>query len=139
MQEIIYYNVETLLESVLDTMKSLRYGDNVTHPKPQELRRTAERYGVRTVYGNYNFVSTVKNRSAWLTVYVGSPKVLQHQLNQRQKEILSNTSKTVELIHNYVKRTPLVCVERTMGDNPYFNPHCTLYVSVHRKEMIRLA
>jgi len=139
MQEITNYDVETLLESVLNTMKSLRYGDNVAHPKPQELRRIAEKYGVRTVYGNYNFVSTVKNRSAWLTVHVGSPKVLQHQLNQRQKEILSNASKTVECIHNYIKKTPLVCVERTMGDNPCFNPQCTLYVSVHRKEMIRLA
>jgi len=139
MQEITNYDVETLLESVLNTMKSLRYGDNVAHPKPQELRRIAEKYGVRTVYGNYNFVSTVKNRSAWLTVHVGSPKVLQHQLNQRQKEILSNASKTVECIHNYIKKTPLVCVERTMGGNPCFNPQCTLYVSVHRKEMIRLA
>jgi len=26
-----------------------------------------------------------------------------------------------------------------MGNNVYFNPHCTLYVSVHRKEMMRLA
>jgi len=26
-----------------------------------------------------------------------------------------------------------------MGDNPYFTPRCTLYVSVHRGEMIRLA
>ncbi|MDI6691187.1 MAG: phosphoenolpyruvate carboxykinase (ATP), partial [Candidatus Bathyarchaeota archaeon] len=65
--------------------------------------------------------------------------MLQRQLSQRQREILKNAPKTVELVHKYVKLAPLVCVERTMGDNPYFNPHCTLYVSVHRKEMIRLA
>ncbi|MFP3985030.1 MAG: hypothetical protein ACLFU9_03555, partial [Candidatus Bathyarchaeia archaeon] len=80
----------------------------------------AERYGVRTVYGNYNFVSTVKNRSAWLTVYLGSSKVLQRQSTQKQQEILRDAPKTVELVHGYVKKAPLTCVERTMGDNPYF-------------------
>ena len=138
-QENIEYDVKALLQTVLDTMKTLRHNDNVAYPNPIELRRTAERYGVRTVYGNYNFVSTVKNRSAWLTVYIGSPKVLQCQVDQKQKEILRNAPKTVELVNEYVKRAPLVCVERTMGNNSYFNPHCTLYVSVHRKEMIRLA
>ena len=138
-QENIEYYVKALLQTVLDTMKTLRHNDNVAYPNPIELRRTAERYGVRTVYGNYNFVSTVKNRSAWLTVYIGSPKVLQRQVDQKQKEILRNAPKTVELVNEYVKRAPLVCVERTMGNNSYFNPHCTLYVSVHRKEMIRLA
>jgi len=138
-QENIEYDVKALLQTVLDTMKTLRHNDNVAYPNPIELRRTAERYGVRTVYGNYNFVSTVKNRSAWLTVYIGSPKVLQRQVDQKQKEILRNAPKTVELVNEYVKRAPLVCVERTMGNNSYFNPHCTLYVPVHRKEMIRLA
>jgi len=138
-QQIIEYDVKKLLQEVLNTMKRLRHADNVAHPTPTELRRTAEQYGVRTVYGNYNFVSTVKNRSTWLTVYVGSQRVLQPQLNQKQKEILRDVPKTVKLLHEYVKRASLVCVERTMGDNPYFNPHCTLYVSIHRREMIRLA
>jgi len=138
-QQTVEYDVEKLLREVLNTVKKLRRADNVAYPTPGELRRTAEGYGVRTVYGNYNFVSTVKNRSAWLTVYVGGPRVLQHQLNNRQKEILRDAAKTVELVHEYLRRAPLVCVEMTMGDNPYFNPHCTLYVSVHRKEMIRLA
>lgn len=135
----IEYDVKTLLQAVLKTMKNLRHSDNVSYPNIGELKRTAERYGVRTVYGNYNFVSTVKNRSAWLTVYIGSSKVLQRQISQRQKEILRDAPKTLELVHEYMKRAPLVCIERTMGDNSYFNPHCTLYVSVHRKEMIRLA
>lgn len=133
------YNMDALLESVLNFMKTLYYAENVAHPTSKELRLTAEKYGTRTVYGNYNFVSTVKNRSAWLTVNIGSQKVLQRQLSQKQREILRNAPRTIELVHNYVKLAPLVCVERTMGDNPYFNPHCTLYVSVHRKEMIRLA
>lgn len=139
MAENIEYDVDVLLQTVLETMRSLRHAENVAHPSPAELRRTAERYGVRTVYGNYNFVSTVKNRSAWLTVNIGSQKVLQRKLNQRQKEILRDAPEIVEAIHTYLKKAPIACVQRTMGDNAYFNPNCTLYVSVHRKEMMRLA
>jgi len=138
-QENVQYDMNSLLESVLDFMKSLHHADNVAHPDSEGLRSTAERYGVRTVYGNYNFVSTIKNRSAWLTVHIGSPRVLQCQLSQRQREILKDAPETVELVRNYVKSAPILCVERTMGNNVYFNPHCTLYVSVHRKEMMRLA
>ena len=139
MAENIEYDVGVLLQTVLETMRSLRHAENVSHPSPTELRRTAERYGARTVYGNYNFVSTVKNRSAWLTVNIGSRKVVQRKQNQRQKEILRDAAKTVEQIHEYLKKAPIVSVQRTMGDNAYFNPDCTLYVSVHKKEMIRLA
>lgn len=138
-QGSIQYDLKCLQRTVLDTVRGLFHADNVARPAAGELKRMAERHGVRTVYGNYNFVSTVKNRSAWLTVYLGSPRVLQRQLSQRQQEILKDTPKTVDLVHDYVKKAPLTCVERTMGDNPYFNPHCTLYVSVHRREMIRLA
>jgi len=96
-QGAIEYDVETLLQRVLDTMRNLRNGVNVSFRTPEELRQKAQRYAVRTAYGSYNFVSTVKNRSAWLTVYIGSPRVLQRQLNQRQKEILRSAPKTVEL------------------------------------------
>ncbi|MFQ5808456.1 MAG: phosphoenolpyruvate carboxykinase, partial [Armatimonadota bacterium] len=34
---------------------------------------------------------------------------------------------------------PMVCIERTMGDNSAFNPHCTLYVSTQRRDSVRLA
>jgi phosphoenolpyruvate carboxykinase (ATP) len=134
-----YAAKELLLEKVLDFVKSLRLADNVAHLGEEELKRKAERFGVRTVFGNYNFVSTVKNRSAWLTVYVGGPEVIQRQMNAKQQEILNKVSETIEAVHDYVRRAPIVCVERTMGENPIFNPHCTLFVSVHRKEMIRLA
>lgn len=127
-QESIECNVEGLLQTVLDTMNRLRYAENVACPKTTEIKRAAERYGVRTVYGNYNFISAVRNRSACLAVHIGSPKVFQRQLNQKQKEILKDAPKTVELVHEYVKRTPLVCVQRTMGDNRCFNPHCTLCI-----------
>jgi phosphoenolpyruvate carboxykinase (ATP) len=138
-QEIIGRNVEELFQAAVGTIEGLRHSDNVASPSHEEIRRTSESYGVRTVYGNYNFVSTVKNRSAWLTVYVGTSRVLQRKLNQKQEEILRDVPKTLDLVSKYVKRAPFVSVESTMGENPYFNPQCTLYVSVHRREMIRLA
>jgi phosphoenolpyruvate carboxykinase (ATP) len=138
-QEIIGHDVEALFRTVMDTVEGLRHADNVAYLSSEEIRRTSEGYGVRTVFGNYNFVSTVKNRSAWLTVYVGTSRVLQRKLNQRQEEIFRDVPKTLDLVCKYVKRAPFVCVESTMGENSYFNPHCALYISVHRKEMMRLA
>jgi len=130
---------EKMLNEVLEAVNGLYDRPNVTHLTPEEIRREAERYGTRTKFGNYDFVSSVKNRSAGLTVYIGSPKVAQNRLSQRQKELIRDAQKTIERVHQYFKNAPFLCVERTMGDNPYFNPHCTLYVSIHRKEMIRLA
>jgi phosphoenolpyruvate carboxykinase (ATP) len=131
--------VEGLLQTVTDTVNRLSYAENVACPNTVEIKQAAERYGVRTAYGNFNFVSAVRNRSACLTVYIGSQNVLQRRLDQKQKEILKHVPQTLELVREYVKATPLVCVRRMMGDNRYFSPQCTLYVSVQRKEMIRLA
>jgi len=132
-------DMETIFHVVNDTVESLQRSDNVAYLSPKQVRQAAEQFGVRTVFGNYNFVSAVKNRSAWLTVYVGSPRVGQHRLTQKQEEILRDVPKTVELVRKYVRKAPFACVESTMGDNCCFNPHCILYVSTHRKEMIRLA
>jgi phosphoenolpyruvate carboxykinase (ATP) len=132
-------DVKSLLQAVTGHVNHLQHAGNVARPRAGELERRAERFGVRTVYGNCNFVSTVKNRSAWLTVYVGSPAVRQQGLSPRQEEILAEAAATVRLVQEYTAQAPLVCVERTMGDNPFFNPKCILYVSTHRKEMVRLA
>ena len=131
--------VEKVLKEVSEAVKGLYHQPNVAHPSSEEIRRKAEKYGTRTKFGNYNFVSSVKNRGAGSTVYIGGPKVAQPRLSQKQKELIRDAPKTVELVHQYFKRAPFVCVERTMGDNPYFNPQCTLHVSVHREGMIRLA
>ncbi|OGP56948.1 MAG: hypothetical protein A2V67_00125 [Deltaproteobacteria bacterium RBG_13_61_14] len=112
---------------------------NVEHPRPQEIRRLAEQYGTRTKFGNYNFVSTVKNRSAGLTFYYGSPAVLQTRTSARQKELLKNLPRTLAEVESYLNKAPFICVERTMGLNSEFSPRCSLYVSVHREEMVRLA
>jgi len=99
----------------------------------------AEPFGSRTKFGNYNFVSTVKNRNAGLTVVAGSEHVAQASTNPRQRELIQNLPKTLKVLESYLQRAPFLCVERTMGQNDEFAPRCTLYQSVHREEMVRLA
>lgn len=127
------------LDEMKATVNALRRSSNVTFLDEKQVRSMAEEHGTKTTFGNYNFTSTVKNRSANLTVYVGSSKVQQRNLNPRQREILRSLPQTIAELRKYLERAPLVAVERTMGDNPVFTPHCTLYVSIQRKEMVRLA
>jgi len=133
------WEIGEALSTVLERVQLLGRQPNVFHPSPDEIRDEAERYGVKTRFGSINFVSSVKNRSAQLTVVVGSSKVAQRRLTPEQARILESLPDTLEKVHSYMEKAPFVCVERRMGDNPHFTPHCTLYVSVHRREMIRLA
>lgn len=112
---------------------------NVRHPSDQGLRAEAERYGSRTSFGNFAFHTMVKNRSAGVTVYVGPAEVQQNDLSTKQKELLNKLPQTLETLQRYLKQVPLVCVERSMGDNPIFSPACRTTVSVARPEMIRIA
>lgn len=127
------------LSSVETALRLLGDRSNVSVPEPAELRRTAEQFATRTEFGNFNFSTTVKNRSAGLTVYLGSETVRQRALNPRQQEIVTNAPNTIEKVLRYLESAPFVRVDRNMGDNTQFNPHCSCFVSVHRPEMIRLA
>ncbi|MCL4459114.1 MAG: phosphoenolpyruvate carboxykinase [Chloroflexi bacterium] len=127
------------MESVVNAVRELYHQPNVSHPNDWELRQIAETYGTFTRFGNVVFHTTVKNRSAGLTVYVGGPEVQQAKLSARQREILKKVPETLEQVHAYMKKAPFVCIERTMGDNTEFAPHCTLFVSTQRKDSIRLA
>ncbi len=127
------------LQKIKAAISELPKQKNVSHPSPEEIKKMAEIYGQKTKFGNYNFVSTVKNRSAGLTVYIGSEEVWQRKLNPKQIKIIKDLPDTISEVLEYIKKAPLVMTTRTMGNNPYFNPKCSLFVSIHRKEMIRLA
>ena len=128
-----------LLSSVKEAMRALQDSKNVERPDDEELKAMAYEHGTKTKFGNYAFVSTVKNRSAPLTVVVGSQKVMSAKLNPRQRQILQNLPKTLNDVHDYVKKAPFVCTQRSMGENDTFNPTCRLYISTQRREMVRLA
>lgn len=117
----------------------LKGAPNVINSTDWTLRRSAERCASFTKFGNVAVHSTVKNRSAKATVYVGSDAVRQKTLNPQQTEIMDNLSKTLCSLEEYVKLAPIVRINRTMGNNDEFSPNCTIFVSIQRPEMIRLA
>lgn len=130
---------EEVLATVAETVKALEGRPNVQTPEPSEVQERAQRFATRTEFGNYAFASVVKNRSANLTVYLGSEDVLQQDPNPRQEEILEAAPKTVGLVDRYVRRAPLVRSVRRMGQNDAFSPLCILYLSTQRPEVVRLA
>ncbi len=125
-------------EEINRAIEQLRDQDNVARPDGEQLRRMAEPYGVRTQFGSVNYSSSVRARSKDLTVILGSEKVMQTDLNANQKRIVRELPETLKQVHRYIQNAPLVSVARTMGCNDEFTPHCTLYVSAHRKDCIRI-
>jgi phosphoenolpyruvate carboxykinase (ATP) len=124
--------------TALDIVKGLAGQPNVEEVDHQILKKRARKYGNKTEFGNFAFFTNVRNRSAALTVYVGSKEVLLPKLNPRQEEILQQLPQTLEKLKCYLKKVPLVKVEQVIGNNRYFTPHCTLYFSVQRKDCIRV-
>ncbi len=120
-------------------VESLQGAQNVINSADWTLRRSAERFASFTRFGNVAVHSTVKNRSAKVTVYIGSDAVRLKTLNPQQTEIMSNLPKTLASVEDYSKRAPFVRINRTMGDNNEFSPNCSIFVSIQRPEMVRLA
>ena len=123
--------------SVGEVAEQLYHYSNVEHLSDAQIKERAIPHGQRTEFGNINFVSSVRNRSAGLTVYLGSKEVEQRKLTERQREIIAGVPDTLEKLYRYLDRAPLVCIERTMGDNSHFCPHCTVFTSTYRKDSVR--
>jgi phosphoenolpyruvate carboxykinase (ATP) len=131
------YKGEELLR-LLGTIKRLPKSDNVAQPSSEELREASEKIGTLTEFGNYHFSSTVRNRSANLTVYVGSGDIPQKNLNKQQTDIAKNIPTTLRLVEDYVRRAPLFYIPLTMGENQVFTPHCDFFLSRYKSEYVRL-
>jgi len=129
---------EPLLGEVERIVKELPSQPNVFSLNPDEIKRRAEEVGTPTRFGNTNWVSTVKNRSSALTVHLGSSRVATDAFTTKRRDIRKNAGETIRLLHQYLKKAPLLRVDCSMGDNSDFAPNCTMYLSVYRKEMIRL-
>jgi len=137
---IIGVDIEGILRDVLENVKMLEEQPNVSKLSSEELRAIAEQHAIKTKYGNLVFMTSVRNRSAGLTVYIGSPRVMDYQqLSEKQIDILEKVPETLDRVHKYVKKAPLVRVDKVMGSNEEFTPICTMYVSTQRKDCIRLA
>jgi len=71
-------------KGVLSVIEGLCNQHSAIHPKPEESRKMAKGFGTIDLFWNCNFIPTVKNRIAGLTVYVGSQKVIECNLSQRE-------------------------------------------------------
>ncbi len=124
--------------AVGESARDLYHHRNVTHLSASQGREMARPFAQITEFGNLNFHSNVRNRSAALTVCAGSDRVRQSSLSPRQQAILDGVPATLVKVQRYLDRAPIVCTRRTMGDNSVFNPHCTLYTSTYAKDTVRI-
>jgi len=131
--------LERLFKEIREAVRNLPSQDNVINPSQDELRIQAEGFGTRTSLGSFNYVSTVKNLSTALTVYLGSDRIESNSLTQKKRDIKKSAPQTVRLVNNYLKNAPLVRIDAQMGEGGGFNPHCALYLSTYRRDSIRLA
>ena len=118
--------------------RQLYHYRNVTHLSASQAREMAGPFGQVTEFGSLSFHSNVRNRSSGLTVYVGGDSVSQRSLTSRQQAILDGVPDTLVRVHRYLDRAPVVCTQRTMGDNSVFNPRCTVFVSTYAKDTVRI-
>ena len=128
-----------MAESFLDFVKSLPEQGNVRTMSLGELDEEASKYGRTTSTGGRSFYSNIRNRSAGVAVVFGSDRVATQKFNPAQERIRTNKDKTLEEVRKYLQRTPLIRVQRTIGDNSEFNPKCNLFLSVQRADNVRQA
>ena len=126
-------------EGLLDFVKNLEGRGNVRTRSLAELDREARPFGRATVNESISYFSNVRNRSAGVSVVLGSDQVRQRSLTERQRAIVERMDKTLEDVKSYLQYAPLICVKRTIGDNGLFNPRCTLFLSTQRADNIRQA
>lgn len=127
------------MTSFLSFLKKIGGLPNVTNLTVDELSNRAVPFGRKTDFGNLSFSSTVRSRSASQSVVFGSERVQEKNLTPGQARIAGNLSKTLSVLKEYIMNTPIVSVQRTIGDNKTFNPKCTLYLSTQRPDNIRQA
>ncbi len=128
-----------MAQSFLDFVKSLPEQGNVRSVSIEELDAEAGKFGRITSTGGHSFYSNVRNRSAGVAVVFGSDRVATKNFNPVQQRIRENRDKTLEEVRKYLLRTPLIRVQRTIGDNSEFNPKCNLFLSVQRADNVRQA
>ena len=130
---------EPMAESFLDFVKNLPEHGNVRSVTVDELDGEADKYGRVTSTGGRSFYSNIRNRSAGVAVVFGSDRVATKSFNPAQQRISDNRDKTLEEVRKYLLRAPLIRVQRTIGDNPEFNPKCNLFLSLQRSDNVRQA
>ena len=131
--------VAAMAGRLVDFVKSLEGRDNVSPLSLPQLAKEASLHGRVTANESLSFFSNIRNRSAAVSVVIGSDNVPQDKLTDRQEGIVDRLDSTIEQVKAYLKYAPLTCVKRTIGSNHSFNPKCTLFLSTQRSDNVRQA
>lgn len=103
-----------------------------TNPSYEQLRQWASHEERTTQYGSASYVTKVRNRSAKLT-YIIEDGV---KLGVKQSPI--SPARALEIISqvvDYLKDREVICLDRTLGQNPQSQLACRLYIT---KEYARI-
>ncbi len=119
---------ERAYKEFYDNLLPLLKGKNIKEVSLSWLKPKAEDFGTRTKYGSYGWRSFVSNRLANKTVYLGSERIRLPNPDSFQLNLIEKAPEELKKVLHYMKTLPFYLIRRQMGDNPYFNPICSLYV-----------
>ena len=113
-----------MVESFRDFIHSPPDRSPVRTLSPAELDQQANSLGRPTQNRGLSFHSNLRNRSAGFAAVFGTGPVALTVPGVRRQPIRD----TLRGVRGYLKRAPLVRVQRTIGVNPSCNPKCILFL-----------
>ena len=119
-------------------LKEALHGPNIHEVTLKQLESKAAPFAQKTKYGSYAFRSVQSSRLAAKTVYLGSERVRLPITTPEQEKIIKNAPDELNKVLKLMRTLPFVKLTRQMGNNPDFNPMCTIYVCVSDPKNYRL-
>ena len=132
------YN-EAFYEQFYKDLIPLLHGPNIKTVSMGYLEKAAKKFANTSKFGNSVWMSKFSSRMAQKTVYLGSPRVRLPRPSDSQIEVVKHAEEELKKVLHLVKNLPFVHIRRQMGNNPYYNPICNLYVSVADPKNVRNA
>lgn len=114
-------------------------GPNIKEVDLKWLEPRVKEYAQKTNYGSHVWRSVQSSRLAGKTVYLGTERVRLPYLLPYQEKVVKGAPDELEKVLKWMKTLPFIKLTRQMGNNPDFNPICTLYLSVGDWRNSRLA
>jgi phosphoenolpyruvate carboxykinase (ATP) len=114
-------------------------GPNIREVSLKWLEPRVKEFAQKTQYGSHVWRSVQSSRLAGKTVYLGSELVRLPSLLPYQEKVVKNAPEELEKVLKWMTTLPFIKLTRQMGDNPDYNPVCTLYLSVGDWRNSRLA
>ncbi|MBO7392831.1 MAG: phosphoenolpyruvate carboxykinase (ATP) [Abditibacteriota bacterium] len=127
-----------MFETVSNLLKELPDYPNVIRMSEEEIARAAAEVGIPTRYGSRAYAGGVKNRTSALTVAIGSKGQIA-QSTRKKRDLRKSAEDILASVAEYMKKVPILRVDAAMGANDTFAPRCVMYLSLYRRDSVRLA